>query len=67
MACNKVVFESGSNAVVIIVLTKDTAISSSLLRGYMRHDKAGNQIIGTNTFDQKSILEGVNDGGFRKR
>lgn len=51
LANNKVVLSSGE---VLIDLTKDSVTPDKLAAGATAHDKSGNQITGTNTFDVDS-------------
>lgn len=48
---NKVVLNTGE---VLIDLTKDSVTPEKLAKGTTAHDKSGNQITGTNTFDVDS-------------
>lgn len=50
MAVSKVVVDGEA----LLDLTKDTVQADKLAAGYTAHDKAGNQITGTNTFDVDS-------------
>ena len=50
MAISKV----GAGGEVLLDLTKDTVSEETLAKGVTAHDKAGNQITGTNTFDVDS-------------
>lgn len=51
LANNKIVLSSGE---VLIDLTKDSVTPDKLAAGATAHDKSGNQITGTNTFDVDS-------------
>lgn len=51
MANSKVVLNTGE---VLIDLTQDSVSEDKLSKGVTAHDKAGNQIVGTNTFDVDS-------------
>ena len=51
MGRSKVVLNTGE---VLIDLTKDTVAADKLTKGFTAHDKAGNEITGTNTYDVDS-------------
>lgn len=51
MANNKIVLTDGT---VLIDLTADTAAADKVLKGYTFHDRSGEVVTGTNTFDVDS-------------